>query len=483
MEFLMTNSKLLTFCMVCIVFTPLSSAGPEKNDKNEGAETTEISKDSSKNKSKDNQKNSSLKQETEDTESPVFTISGNAAFSANFSGPDMTYYKGKDSPSMDKASKDSSMPRAAAGEAEIIFGAKGKLDNGVIYGAKLSLDAHKNDTGIDKAYLFFERDNFGTVELGNLKGPEAKMLCGGQQLLGGTTGLDGIVSHDINFVTGLISPLNMYGYSSKATKFVYYTPRMYTLQLGFSLTPDTKHSGHDDKDWTTGKSSNGNDNGIYNQARNENQKPSGRNNIGIGLSHEYMFNDDWSWKIAVMGVFENTQPIKIIYANDSGQTNSSKEIKLRNVCSFQKTVSVKYKKFTVGVGYLNNGKGRMPKKEVYQNQPDDFIPGGFLTTKDGNAGQAWNIGAKYEYNKWTFSTVYHNISRKVTKSEKVKGDVISFAVDYLVCSGLKIFGELDYIKAKSSDTACKMYNLTHEKKDAIKKQNSAVFCVGAKITF
>ncbi len=431
---------------------------------------------------------SKTSQNEETSEGPEFSISGNAGFSIDFSNPDIKYYTGDSVANANhddktKTSKDSSSPRATAGEAELAFKAKGKLNNGWRYGATLVMDTHRNDTGIDKAYLFFERDNFGTVQVGNLKGPEAAMLCGGQQLIGGTTGMDGVVPYDIDFATGLISPLNVYGYSNKATKIVYYTPKMAGFQFGFSLTPDTKHVGHEHRDWTTGKSSNGNDSGIYNQAKGESEKPSGRHNIGVGLTHEYQFNQNLSYKIAVVGVFENTRPINVIFADDNGLQSSATEIKLRNVAAFQTTASIKYKDFTFGCGYLNNGKGRMPKKEVYTDKKDDFIPGGFLTTKDGNAGQVWTVGAKYNYQKWEFSTVYHNISRKVAKSEKVKGHAWTLAADYIICSGLKIYGEFDYIYSKSTDTACKMYNLTHSDKTAIRQQNTAVFVLGAKVTF
>jgi hypothetical protein len=314
--------------------------------------------------------------------------------------------------------------------------------------------------------------------------------------------LDGVVASDIDFVTGLFSPIYMYGYSNKATKVVYYTPKVYGFQLGIAVTPDTKHVGHDAKDRTTGKSSNGNDTGIYNQAKDESEKTSGRNHVSIGLSHEYQFNNDWIYKIAVMGVVEKTRPINLKLQNykdkdsktpENGaepqeQTTESKitakEIKLKNLCSFQTTARVKYKKISIGVGYLNNGKGRMPTTAVYEGQTEDFIPGGFITTKDGNAGQAWNIGGSYAYDeKWTFATVYHHMSRKVSKTEKVQGHAISFTADYLICAGLKLFSELNYVNAKSCDAACKMYNLTHDKQSAVKKQNSTVFVVGAKVTF
>jgi hypothetical protein len=419
----------------------------------------------------------------EDTGKPEFKISGNAAFSTDFSFPDVAYYKGEVAPSDAKTSKDSSSPRAVAGEAEIVFEAKGKLQNGWIYGAKLTMDAHRKDTGIDKAYLFFERDNFGTLQAGNLKGPEHTMLCGGQQLLGGAAGMDGAVTSDINFATGLISPINMNGFSNKATKIVYYTPNIYGFKFGVSVTPDTKHSGHESKSIRTGDSRNGNNGDIYNRAKGEKERPSGRNNIGLGLSHEYKFTENTSYKIAAMGIFEDTRPITVIFANNGGQEKEATRIKLRNTCAFRTTASVTYKDFTVACGYLNNGKGRLPKKEVYEGKADDFIPGGFLVTKDGNAGQAWNVGAKYKYNKWEFSTVYHNMQRKVAKSEKVRGHALTLAVDYLVCAGLKIFAEFDYITSKSCDTACRMYNLTHEAKKAIKKQDAGAFILGAKVTF
>jgi predicted porin len=185
----------------------------------------------------------------------------------------------------------------------------------------------------------------------------------------------------------------------------------------------------------------------------------------------------------VVGIFEDTRPINVIFASNEGQGKELTKIKLRNACAFRTTASVTYKDLTVACGYLNNGKGRLPKKEVYEGRPDDFVPGGFLATKDGNAGQAWNIGAKYKYNKWEFSTVYHSMQRKIAKSEKVKGHALTLAIDYLVCSGLKIFGEFDYVTSKSCDTACRMYNLTHDSRKAIKRQDTGVFILGAQVTF
>lgn len=423
--------------------------------------------------------------QTEKSTKPEFIISGFAGFSTNISNPNVTYYSG-DHAGQD-APKDTSMARAVGGEAEIDFEARDKLSNGWKYGAKLCMYAHKKDTGIDKMYLFFERDNVGTIYAGNVKGPDQSMLCGGQQLLGGGAGLDGVVPHDIDFSTGLISPLNMVGVSGKATKVVYYSPKIFGFQAGIGITPDTKHVGHQDKDWTAGNSSNGNDCGIYIPGTKEKQRPSGRNNIGLGLKNEHKFSDTLSTKIGVFYTWENTQDINLNLIRDGKVDSNSTAVKLRNASSYQTTASIKYKDFTLGCGYLNNGKSRMPVANTYTN--DTLIPGGFMSNKDGNAGQAWNVGARYNYQKWIFSTVYHNMQRKITKDDKVTGHAISVAADYIICAGLKVYAEVDYITSKSCDVACNMYSLAHRNNDSsvgtksIKKQDAGMITIGAEVSF
>ena len=285
--------------------------------------------------------NISAKQEEQKidySERPQIVLSGSAAVHNSFTKPKVKTYQG-DSNGLFKTTKkpemDSTMARLVSGEADIEFKAIGRLQNGVEYGAYFDLYAMKGDTGMDKVYLQFTRTGWGTLQIGNLKGPEAKMLCSGQQLLGGTCGIDGTVEHDIDQVEGCIRPLYVIGNSSKATKIVYYTPRVYGLQFGVALTPDTKHIGHNDKTWRAGDSSAGNDLGLFRKGSDDKQRPSGRTNVALGLSHAHDFKNGFATKVAAVYVFEDTRPILLhnyTYASgsDTGATSEEKKVTLRN---------------------------------------------------------------------------------------------------------------------------------------------------------
>ena len=444
---------------------------------------------------------------------PQFDISGSASFFGSSTNPDITYYGGKnittEQKSNAKTNKDTSATRFVGGDAEIVFAAKGDLVNGWIYGAKLTLDAMKDDTGIDKMYLIFEKNNIGTFHAGNVKGPESTFLASGQNLIGGTCGIDGTVTHDLDYATGVISGISMVGVSGKSTKVVYYSPKIYGLQFGISLAPDTKHLGHNDKDWHSGDASNGNDYGLFSKGDKDKQRPSGRNNIGLGLKHENDFGNGWKTKVSGVMVMEDTKAVDTYFGNTdstyketTSYTNKeltegksttytsqpatpvATKIKLRNAHAYHLTGTVTYKDWSLGAGYLNNGKSRLPVASTYTSDKElAVLPGGFIAAKDSNAGHAWNIGARYNYNKWSFAGVYHRTDRKVTGNEKATGNMFTFTTDYLVCPGLKMFVEIDHVITRSSDYACYVYNSVRDSKTAIKKQNTTLFAIGAKISF
>ena len=295
----------------------------------------------------------------------------------------------------------------------------------------------------------------------------------------------------------------MIGCSGKSTKFVYYSPKIYGFQAGFAVTPDTKHRGREAKDWQPATDhAPGNDGGLYVHKKGD-SKPSGRNNMVFGLTHNHEINSDWSTQVAALYLIENTQPVNISDYFSGTIANPPKgsggSIKLRNARAWQLTGTVTYRDWSLGSGYLNNGKSRLPVDATYVSTTTPVTPGGFLANKGGNAGQAWNAGLQYMYEKWAFAGVYTNTSRKVTNSytnaaggtngaEKSTGNIYSFTTDYTVCSGLKVFAEVDLVSTKASNYACAITNLAKyttspTSLDAIKKQNSAVFVLGVNITF
>ncbi|MDR3030873.1 MAG: porin [Holosporales bacterium] len=462
------------------------------------------------------------KKDTKSEQAPEFNISGSATVSMDFANPDLTYYDGKNQPSQIKTDqkstkekrKDTTLARCVA-NGELVFSAKGKLNNGWIYGANLSLDAVKNDTGISNMYVLFERDNFGTIHAGNVTGPDGRLLCGGQELIGGQGGVDGVLPDDIDYATGVVSPVHVIGYANKATKVAYYTPKIYGFQVGLGITPDTKQVGHKAKSCYSEDSSIGNDAGLFKEGDHMNDlaprhrvKPAGRNNIALGLTHGHDFQNGWGTQIAAIYVMENTQSLDAdqSYVGDvvdeSGPKPEGtwvnpdpkyipaskgvrvKKIKLRNARAWHATAMVSYKDFSVGVGYLNNGRSRLPAASAYINDENKMVlPGGFLSSKEGTAGQAWNVGMKYNYKEWTFSGVYHNTSRRIDVGQKAKGNMFTLATDYLVCPGLKLFVELDYVITRAADYSCATYNLVRTGKNAVKKQKTGLFVIGAKVCF
>lgn len=416
----------------------------------------------------------SVKQE-ESANKPQLIISGSGEVHGNFTSPDHTYYKSNPA-GYKKTNKDSTMTRICAGEANIAFKAIGGLYNWGKYGVVIDIDTMKDDTGVDKMYVMFYINGLGIFEMGNVKGPDVKLVYDGQRLIGGTCGVDGTVVHDIDYASGVISPVYMIGYTSKAAKIAYYSPKIWGFQFAAAITPDTKQHGHNDKDWHAGSASNGNDNGMFLKGDGK-QKPSGRNNIVFALSHSHEFENGLTTKLSGVYLFEDTKALDVKSADADGS-----DIKLRNARSYHLSATVGYKQLQIGAGFINNGKSRTPK-----NASEIRNIGNFLSTDKANAGRAWNIGAKYTLDDhWAFSTVFHKTQRRVDEGQKTKGNMLTFAVEYKVCDGLMLFTEFDHISTKSTKTACDRYNMIFsdpKDKNAIKKQKCQLLAIGAKVSF
>ena len=109
-----------------------------------------------------------------------------------------------------------------------------------------------------------------------------------------------------------------------------------------------------------------------------------------------------------------------------------------------------------------------------------------MCDKDGDAGYAWNIGAKLKItDKFALTGVYHNTSRKITKTEKARAQVFTIAADYEINKNFALFGEIDVLNSKSSPYACTLYNLNQKEKakNALMITNSLLFSAGMKISF
>lgn len=459
---------------------------------------------------------------------PKLSIDGEAAASFCASNTHNTYRtkEVKDNLTADendriKSDKDTNNPRIASGEAKINFKVAGIAPNDWIYNARFQLYAMRDDTNIDKMYVDIGRWNFGTLYVGSLKGPEDTFQFGAQQLVGGTTCLDGVVCADMDFATGVIQPIALIGNSGKASKIFYVTPEYNGFQAGIAYTPDTAHFGHNYKNRRAGAYGAGNDSGVYEKVDGvAKEKPSGTNNLSIGFRHIKEWNHDWTTMFGAAAIFEKGKKIRTTryYVNSdvtdpytkngylAGSTGDTLT-EMRNSSAFLISGSIKYKKFTLGLTYMDNGKSRLPKDSAYDLTDAEKTAhaaaktvnlGGFISTKYANAGKVFNVAGRYELDdKWALSGIWYHTKRKVTQNGNARMNAFGLTADYRFAKGLLFYGEIDYVRSKADKSVCDLYNGTRitgvdpadmsnadfKKAKAISKTSSWLFVIGMKVTF
>ncbi|MDR0630513.1 MAG: porin [Holosporales bacterium] len=459
---------------------------------------------------------------------PQIEISGSATVVTAQSNPNFRYYNGKgkteaikiDVKSDDKVAQDKKGTLIQFGNAEVTLNAKRKSESGWSQGFVASIKMLKSTFMPNNVYVIFEKDNRGTIAVGNFKGPEALTKCDGQALLGGSGGADGSGGDsNIVYATGVLEPIDPIGTSARATKIAYYTPKFSGFQIGFSLTPDTKSQGYSGRNRGNGDSSAGNSKAIFAKRKGDIGSPSGRNHVAVAITHQHETENGIGTKFAIGCLFERTQSLKTrcytgniedkakaqkmtTYKDENMQTIATegyvkkevnaidtgevKKIKLKNAFAHFLSAQLSYGKWAVGAGYMNNGKSRTPRASEYPKDGAFMIPGGFITARDGNAGHAWNVGASFKLNdKWTHSFVYHRTQRKVTTKQKTTGDIFTFATDYQICQGITMFLEVNLVDTKSCDYACAIFNAIRPKgeRNAIRKQKTTLFVLGALCKF
>ena len=424
------------------------------------------------------------------------TISGYATFCGAAVNNNNVYYDGEKSPTFVKTNQKSDAKTKMdkegldliAGEAAIKFKADGEWNSWTRYGALLEIQAEKEDFDLDKAFGFIESDIFGNITIGNFKGPDNDYVFSGQQLLLANFGIDGIVTSQIDYPTGCLNPRFPIGVAVKATKIAYYSPLWNGLQLGFSYTPDTKHVGHDKRDRTIGDKSSGNNN-LYAKGDGESEKPCGLHNIALGIKYDNDFGNGFKVRAGFVYITEKTQDITTnCYEGDitADSKPELRSIKLNNVSSWIASLELSYKNFSIAGGFYKSGKSRLPKASEFTKDGKTVTIPAFMVDKNGDTGHAWNIGAKWRAtDRLEFTGVFHSASRKLTQSGKAKVHAFTFAIDYKLSDHFSLFGEVDWIKGKSSPFACSLYNLNHKEggKDALLQVNSWVFSAGMTVKF
>ena len=123
-----------------------------------------------------------------------------------------------------------------AREGEIIFSGESTLDNGLVFGVNIQLEAETCADQIDESYLFVE-GGFGRIEIGSEDPATDAMFYGAPQIIAGV-GLDTPDDVFAALANGVATPVVIANISGDSEKLTYFTPRLAGVQLGLSYTPE-----------------------------------------------------------------------------------------------------------------------------------------------------------------------------------------------------------------------------------------------------
>ncbi|MBY0461948.1 MAG: porin [Alphaproteobacteria bacterium] len=372
-------------------------------------------------------------------------------------------------------------PQVNIGASDLFFTVTGKASNGMEYKYRINFETIPGTSAyVNKNYVELNGD-FGTTQLGQVTGPEDTMPESGADLIGGANGIDGTLNSAYNYSAGVIKGVNFIGETKKAAKVVFYSPEVLGFQLGAAYTPNTSHMGDDGKNnaYVGSNPGVGNSSGLY--PNNKSKGPYGIRNVTAGLTHKGS-SGKWSHAFAVVGVVEKS--VYTDYSNFSDQ----RRVPLRNAKSYQLSAAVGYDQWRVAAGWIDNGRSRLPKDNSLYNSTS--TPGQLYlgNIHQGNSGKAWNVGTSYTVGAYQFAAAFHRTDRMSDATSGTSSDIIATSVDLSALQGLKIYGEVDFVKTRTNLGAIAvqqsyMTNVEQKGNKAVGNNSGAVFVLGTKVSF
>lgn len=373
-------------------------------------------------------------------------------------------------------------PHIAIDVSDLYFLISGMTANGISYGYKVNLQAFPGSSPtISQNYIEFS-GVFGTFQVGAVVGPEDRMIQDGITIAAATGGPDGGFSGTFNVSEFVLRGNDIIGDTGYATKIAYYTPTIKGFRLGVAFTPNTNHMG-DSKLNTSTNDGNTNLPGNRTFFPIKTVNPYGLRNFAVGLSYKAELG---KWGITGTGAVVTDK------SYISGSPAAGPRLQVKNTLAYQLGAVVDYTTaeglIQIGLGYLNNGKSRLPKAA---NQSLAFIKAGATTLgnlNQGNAGTAWNGGAAFTSGAYKFSATYQRTDRKTDATQKTSLDVYSVGGEVTPVQGLKFFTEINYIRAKTNATAVALSRslLDFDGKNGqatIGSNIGTVFVLGTKVSF
>jgi hypothetical protein len=375
-------------------------------------------------------------------------------------------------------------PHMGVDVSNLFFTIMGASASGLEYMYRVTLETiPMSGSIIDQNFVQF-KSRLGTFQFGDNVGPEDTMIWDAGKIIGGTGGFDGGYSNVYNMSAGVMRGNDNIGDTGNATKFVYYSPEMKGWQVGVAYTPSTAHRGDGKLDNMTGKgvSKLPGNRGLYENAGNQ---PFDLRNVAIGVTYKREMGK-WNITLSAVGITAKSYFFNSNYVNQLGVAASGRT-PFQNTRAYQLGFVLGYENFRFGGGYLDNTKSHLPKYRnfTYGAAPTAVNLG---SMNNGNAGQAYNVGAGYTKGAYQFAVSYQGTTRNTGDLQKAKSDFYTATVDVTPLQGLKVYTEVDYIRSRTNTTAvaresAMLANSSNSQNTGIGNNSGVLGIVGTKISF
>lgn len=274
-------------------------------------------------------------------------------------------------------------------EGEIIFKGQTRLDNGLLVGVNVQLEAEDSTDQIDEAYIFFDSP-FGRVEFGSTDQAASKMYYGSPSFIPGfNPAIQNYVDWNSNAATANVSSMNLMLYNfNDAEHITYYTPRFFGFQIGVSYTPENCQAGNNEAGG--GLTTPAGCGGSY--AGQIANKVSGQQSDLFDIAANYV-NSFNGFDVAVYGGWQGST---LDVENNNGLTPGSIVTGGNEaIRAWGAGAQLGYAGFSVGGAYKKQNTGR------------------FASTGGKNMDQtSWTVGVGYKTGPWGIGIDYSQIKQE-----------------------------------------------------------------------
>ena len=321
---------------------------------------------------------------------------------------------------------------------------------------------------VEKGYLFWESEKFGTFRGGWVNSAADEFCIDGSDVLVGYQGFgNGYFTAAHTPTSGCIIDSGFFHDDGKAAKLWWKSPVVRGFSMGLSFTPNARKKNpfytsthRTDKDFSAGRTF-------------ETDSIWQENVITGGLAYEYGLPDKFNMKISLSGWHGKTKCLNGDWT-------------VRNVQGYNIGVILSYNKFEMALGFTDLGKSALPSTYaegdtlIYDKNTNYDVKDKHIGIKPGaSAGQIYTAGISYNFGKLACSAGYLYGERKFSGSEKATSNVASFGVEYKFDKMWSSYIEYDHITTDTCDRIM-VYDKAVDGK-AIGNNTSNLYIVGTKV--